>query len=122
MTAIDKLKEATAFLKSQGIEDADKESEIILIHGLKIDKVSLYRDNPTLTKTDIKKIDSLLERRAKREPLQYILGHVDFYGLKIKIGSGVLIPRPETEQMAEEVVKTVRSQNPPPHPPLSKGG
>ncbi len=122
ITAIDKLKEATGFLKSHDIEDAEKESEIIIIHSLKIDKVTLYRDNPTLSKAEIKKIDSLLERRAKREPLQYILGYVDFYGLKIKVDPGVLIPRPETEQMAEEVIKIVRSQKLPPHPPLSKGG
>lgn len=109
MTAIDKLKEAAEFLKSHDVEDAEKESEIILIHSLKIDKVVLYRDNPTLTKTDIKKIDSFLERRAKREPLQYILGYVDFYDLKINVGPGVLIPRPETEQMAEEIIKIMSS-------------
>jgi release factor glutamine methyltransferase len=49
-----------------------------------------------------------VERRAKREPLQYILGYVEFLGLKIKVGRGVLIPRPETELLAEETIKTVK--------------
>ncbi len=55
---------------------------------------------------EIERIDEFLKRRSKREPLQYILGYVDFYGLKIKVGKGVLIPRPETELLAEEAIKT----------------
>ncbi len=105
MTAIDKLKEVSAFLKSKGIEDAAKESEIILTHCLDIDKTVLYRDNPVLSEDNIKSIDKILGRRAQREPLQYILGNVEFYGLKIKVGQGVLIPRPETELLAEEVIR-----------------
>ena len=110
MTAIDKLKEVTAFLKSQGIEDAHKESEIIITHCLGIDKAVLYRDNPVLSEKNVKDIDSVLQRRARREPLQYILGFVEFCGLKIKVGKGVLIPRPETELLAEEVIKAISNQ------------
>ncbi len=122
MTALDKIKKITAFLKKCGIEDAGKESEIILTHSLRIDKVVLYRDNPVLSDEDTKEIDRILARRAKREPLQYILGYVEFYGLKIKVGPGVLIPRPETELLVEEVIKAVTVQKLPPHPPLGKGG
>jgi len=109
MTALDKIKEITVFLESCGIEDANIESEIILRHCLSIDKATLYRDNPVLSTKNISEIERILERRAKREPLQYILGHVEFYGLKIKVGEGVLIPRPETELLAEEVIKAVES-------------
>ncbi|MBU4321342.1 MAG: peptide chain release factor N(5)-glutamine methyltransferase, partial [Nitrospinae bacterium] len=56
-----------------------------------------------------KDIGEILRRRAKREPLQYILGFVEFHGLKIKVGQGVLIPRPETELLAEEAIKRVKS-------------
>ena len=108
MTAIDKLKEVTAFLKSQGIDDAHKESEIIVTHCLGIDKAALYRDNPVLSEKNLKDIDAVLQRRARREPLQYIIGFVEFCGLKIKVGQGVLIPRPETELLAEEVIKAVQ--------------
>jgi release factor glutamine methyltransferase len=105
MTAIDKLKEVSVFLKSKGIEDAHKESEIILTHALKTDRTVLYRDNPVVTGKNIKDIGEILRRRANREPLQYIIGHVEFCGLKIKVGPGVLIPRPETELIVEEVIK-----------------
>ena len=109
MTVLDKIQEITEFLKGLGIEDAHKESEIIVTHCLGIDKTVLYRDNPALSEKDVKGINTVLQRRARREPLQYILGYVDFYGLKIKVGRGVLIPRPETELLAEEVIKAVES-------------
>ncbi|RJQ39841.1 MAG: peptide chain release factor N(5)-glutamine methyltransferase [Nitrospiraceae bacterium] len=109
MTALDKMKEITEFLKGLGIEDVHKESEIVVTHCLGIDKTVLYRDNPVLSEKNVKDIDAVLQRRAKREPLQYIIGNVEFCGLKIKVGRGVLIPRPETELLAEEVIKAVES-------------
>jgi len=105
MQALDKIKEITIFLKRLGIEDAHKESEMILTFCLDADKTVLYRDNPVLSSEDMEKIDEIAGRRIKREPLQYILGYVEFYGLKIKVGEGVLIPRPETELMVEEIIK-----------------
>lgn len=109
MTALEKIKGITEFLKGLGIEDANKESEIIVTNCLGIDKAALYRDNPVLSEKNLKDIDAVLKRRAKREPLQYILGYVEFCGLKIQVGQGVLIPRPETELLAEEVIKRVKS-------------
>jgi release factor glutamine methyltransferase len=110
LTALDKIKEITEFLKNAGIEDAHKESEIILTHSLCMDKTVLYRDNPTLSEKDILGIDKIIERRAEREPLQYIIGYIDFYGLRIKVGQGVLIPRPETELLVEEAIKAISHQ------------
>ena len=110
MTALDKIKEITAFLEKCGIDDANIESEIILRHCLSIDKASLYRDNPVLSEENLEDIKKILERRIKREPLQYILGYIEFYGLKIKVGEGVLIPRPETELLVEAILKALSSQ------------
>ena len=110
MTAIDKLKEVSAFLKSKGIEDAAKEAEILIIETLRISKSKLYAGSFEMSEDESKQIDALASRRARREPLQYILGHVEFCGLKIKVGQGVLIPRPETELLAEEVIKAISYQ------------
>ena len=107
MNALDKLKEARKLLGTSGIEDAVREAELIISHCLGIDRLTLYRDNPWIPKDTISRIDALLQRRTKREPLQYILGHMEFYGLKIRLGSGVLIPRPETELLAEEAIKII---------------
>lgn len=109
MRAFDTLKEATDFLKRYGIEDASREAEIILIHCLGTDRTAFFRDNPGIPEHVIEKIHECLKRRSKREPLQYILGSLDFLGMKIKVGKGVLIPRPETELLAEEALKTVTS-------------
>ena len=109
MTALDKLKEVSAFLKPQGIEDAAKEAEILITETLRISKSKLYAGSFEISEAESKQIDSLASRRARREPLQYILGFVEFHGLKIKVGKGVLIPRPETELLAEEVIRAVES-------------
>lgn len=106
-TALDCLKELSTTLRSYGIEDTDKESELILTDCLTIDRLLLYRDNPLLSEVQEKEISSILARRSQREPLQYITGHADFHGLNIKVGQGVLIPRPETELLVEEAIKTV---------------
>jgi release factor glutamine methyltransferase len=108
MLALDKLKVATEFLEHYGIEDAIREAEIILINCIGIDRMVLYRDNPIINKSQDEKIENFLKRRSKREPLQYIIGYVDFYGLKIKVGNGVLIPRPETELLVEEAKKAIK--------------
>ncbi|MDI6889888.1 MAG: peptide chain release factor N(5)-glutamine methyltransferase [Thermodesulfovibrionales bacterium] len=107
MRALEKLREATEFLKKCDIEDASREAEIIITHCLGTDRAAFFRDNPGIRENELGKIDEFLNRRSKREPLQYILGYVDFYGLKIKVGKGVLIPRPETELLVEEAINII---------------
>ncbi|MCL4457503.1 MAG: peptide chain release factor N(5)-glutamine methyltransferase [Nitrospirae bacterium] len=119
MNAIDKLKEVSAFLESQGIEDAAKEAEIFITETLKKElrvesyelgvKEKIYAGSIELNDEISELIDSFAARRAQGEPLQYIIGHVEFYGLKINVGRGVLIPRPETELLVEETIKRVKS-------------
>jgi release factor glutamine methyltransferase len=108
MKALELLRTAKELLEQSSIEDAAREAETIIAHCLKTDRATLYRDNPQIPRDLAMKIESLVERRAKREPLEYILGYVEFFGLKIKVGQGVLIPRPETEILAEEAIKTVK--------------
>lgn len=110
MKAIDKLKELTKSLKTCGLEIHEKEAEILIRHGLKIDTVELYKDEHELSEWQIKTVENILNRRHMREPLQYILGYEEFLGLKILVGPGVLIPRPETELMAEHAIKTVKRE------------
>jgi len=110
MKAIDKLKEITKCLKGHGIGTPEKEAEILVRRSLDIDTVRIYRDNPEFSEGQIKTLEALLRRRLGREPLQYILGYEEFLGLKLKVGPGVLIPRPETEFMAEQAIKTVKRE------------
>ena len=110
MRAFEGLISLYASLRNLGLDDVGKESEIILTEGLKLERISLYREDPELSPSQMDILSGILVRREQREPLQYILGHIDFYGLDIKVGPGVLIPRPETELLVEESIKAAESQ------------
>ena len=105
MNAIDKLKEAKGILSNAGIENPERDAESVLSHCMGIERVILYRDDPDISDEMNMQIDALIKRRSDREPLQYILGYTEFHGLKIKVGTGVLIPRPETELLTEEAIR-----------------
>lgn len=100
MKALDKIRELVNEF-SLNIREAQE----IVCHVLKIDKIQLYIENPEITSEQANTIKSLIERRLKKEPLQYILGECYFYNIKIKVGPGVLIPRPETEILVEKVIE-----------------
>jgi release factor glutamine methyltransferase len=110
MNAIDKLKKVSVFFEAQGIEDAAKEAEMLITEALHISKSVFYSGDMEISDETSRHIDSLAARRAEGEPIQYIIGHVDFYGLKINVGKGVLIPRPETELLVEETIKQLKKR------------
>ncbi len=110
MRLLDALKSSTEYLEEAGIEDASADAEILTCHAAGADRLAAYMENPEITKELLSKIRRLIRRRAKGEPLQYIVGHIDFLGLIIHVGKGVLIPRPETELLVEEAIKQIRSQ------------
>ncbi|MEW6586569.1 MAG: peptide chain release factor N(5)-glutamine methyltransferase [Nitrospirota bacterium] len=107
MVFLEILQESTKRLYESGIANAGLEAEFIVSHCLGVDRAVLYRDNPLVPEKAMVRIQEFLNRRAQREPLQYILGYADFFGLKIRVGPGVLIPRPETELLAEESIKII---------------
>lgn len=72
--------------------------------GVKKFDYPLYADK-TVSEDEIKKVQELLERRLGGEPLQYILGKWEFYGLPFKVGEGVLIPRADTETIADKAIE-----------------
>jgi release factor glutamine methyltransferase len=92
-------------LTEAGIPDAEKEAELMVIHGTGTDRTVLYRDNPRASEAELSLLEGHARRRLRREPLQYILGEVEFSGLTIGVGPRVLIPRPESELLAEEAVR-----------------
>ena len=108
MTAAEKLKELAGLFEREGIEDAAREAALLLTEILRISKTRLHSCPPDIDATMLEKIDSLANRRIHGEPIQYIIGHVDFWGLRIHVGKGVLIPRPETELLVEETIRLMR--------------
>lgn len=97
-----KLRHAQEILEKAGIEHAGREAEEIIAHVLNTDRTAICRDNPVIKGEQERIIDELIQRRSLREPLQYLLGYSEFCGLRIRVGPGVLIPRPETEFLVEE--------------------
>jgi release factor glutamine methyltransferase len=71
--------------------------------NIKVKQEKLAR--PLLTESNLNTIIPVLERLATGEPYQYIIGEVDFYGCKLKVDKRVLIPRPETEELCELVLR-----------------
>ncbi len=105
MTALAKMKEISALFERSGIEDPVREAEMLITGLLDIDRSGLYTYDAEMPEDRARRIDDLAVRRTRGEPIQYLIGHVPFYGLTIYVGSGVLIPRPETELLVDEVIR-----------------
>jgi release factor glutamine methyltransferase len=104
-TVVDLITWAKDWLGEKGVESPRLNAELMLCHILNWQRLDLYTrfDHP-LTQDELAKFKSWIKRRAGREPLQYILGEVDFLGLNLIVNPHVLIPRPETEMMAEKII------------------
>ena len=78
--------------------------ELLVLHILNIDKNRLFRDNPLLTKENLKELETLIERREKGEPIAYLTNNIGFWNLNLYVDDRVLVPRPETETLINEVL------------------
>ena len=96
------LGSGAAALEQAGIETARPEAEWLLAALLGIERFALYLDPARrVPEPAAARYRELLARRAAREPLQYLLGWEDFHGLRLAVGPGVLVPRPETEGLVQ---------------------
>jgi len=87
-------------------ERARRDAELLLMHLLKRSRAWLIAHNDELLADELSvSYTELLERRRKGEPIQYVTGETEFYGLQFLVTSDVLIPRPETEHLAEKVIE-----------------
>ena len=97
------LNQASNLLKNYRIKSARLDSELLLSSLLKISRESLLLNlNKEIKINENKKFKLLLEKRAKKVPVAYILGYKDFWKSKFLVNNSVLIPRPETELIVEE--------------------
>jgi release factor glutamine methyltransferase len=92
---------------------AARDAELLLLHTLQISRVTLLaHPGRELTREQHARFRSNIDRRLQREPIQYITGQQEFYGLLLNVTPAVLIPRPETEHLVEAVLKLLPADKP----------
>lgn len=99
------LNDATKKLAAKKISSARLDAEVILSFVLKKPREYVLAHNERILKpTEQKLCSTLISRRTKYEPIAYLIGEKEFYGLPIKVNKNVLIPRPETELLVSEII------------------
>lgn len=92
----------TDYFRRKGLEQPRSDAEVLLAHALGLRRVDLYlRFDQPLRPEELSRYRALIQRRAAREPTQYITGRQEFWSLELEVSPAVLIPRPETEHLVE---------------------
>lgn len=104
LTISDIIERTTSFFQQKGIESARLDAQLLVAHALGKSRLDLYLnfDYP-LNDDELARTRELVRRRGAREPVAYILGEKEFAGRMFKVGPGVLVPRPDTEILVEQV-------------------
>jgi release factor glutamine methyltransferase len=106
MSIGDLARQGAARLSRAGIEQAGLETAWLLEHALRVTPLDLRLNESQIVEGEgLRRAQTLLARRADREPLQYLLGTQEFCGLEFEVEPSVLIPRPETELLVEAAVR-----------------
>lgn len=105
ITVLEVIKLSTEYLQKKDVESPRANAEILLAEILKCKRLELYLsfDKP-LAENEVQNYREAIRKRGLRIPLQYIVGNVEFYGLKLIVNENVLIPRPETELIVERII------------------
>ena len=99
------LQQTHRSLESFDIADARLEAEVVVMNVLRMPRHEIFaQQEREITPQQEKDISEILDRRRQREPLAYIFGYKEFYGINLAVTPDVLIPRPETESMVEHAL------------------
>lgn len=107
------LQKSTEFLNKKGIENARLQSELIFAGTLRCRRLDLYLQfERPLSQDQVNTLRECIMRRARHEPVQYIVGDTDFRNLTLKCDARALIPRPETEELVDFVLEKLNTIRP----------
>ena len=109
MTVLEVLKLASDHFQKHGSDSARLDAEVLLAHALGLRRLDLYLkfDRP-LSEAELVKYRSLTAKRAKGEPVAYLVGHKEFMGLDFIVTPAVLVPNPDTEVLVQRAVEIAR--------------
>lgn len=113
LNVLDAINLSSTYLEKKNISSPRLNAELLLAEVLSCKRIDLYLsfDRP-LTEHEINDYREFIRRRGNHEPLQYIIGKAEFYGNEFIVNENVLIPRPETEILVDEVIaKSVNSSS-----------
>jgi release factor glutamine methyltransferase len=103
VTVLEAIQKSAEFLGKKNVESPRLQIELLLAHLLKMQRMDLYLNfERVLTPAEIDSLREFVKRRGQREPLQHIVGSTSFCGFEIAVSRHALVPRPETELLAEE--------------------
>lgn len=102
VTVLEAVQKSADFLARKGVESPRLQAELLLAHLLKMPRMNLYLNfERLLTPAEVDVLRGFVKRRGQREPLQHIVGSTSFCGSEIAVNRHALVPRPETELLAE---------------------
>jgi release factor glutamine methyltransferase len=102
------VKKSGEYLVAHGVANGRREAEWIFTESLGLSRLELYtRFDMPLEPAEVDRLRGLVTRRGRREPLAYVLGNHEFCGLKLTVGPGVLVPRPETEELVQLILSSL---------------
>lgn len=114
MTVLEAIQKSSDFLGKKNVESPRLQTELLLAHLLKMPRMKLYLNfERTLTTAETDALRDFIKRRSQHEPLQHITGSTSFCGYEIGVNGHVLVPRPETELLAERGWEFLLQRRPP---------